>query len=155
MKIPKSYVIRKATLKDLNEIKELADAYKRELGFILRPTIVRSIEKGELIVATNNSSLVGFVQYHHRRDTQTTLHNLVIKKEDQGYGVGKQLVRALESEALFQNKQFVLLKCPEELSANGFYNHMGYKQITTESGKHRRLMIWQKALRPLLVEAQT
>jgi N-acetylglutamate synthase-like GNAT family acetyltransferase len=141
-----NYVIRKATQADLDEIKALADAHKQELGFVLRPILARSIEQGELIVTENSSGLVGFVQYHHRRDEQTTLHNIVIKPEYRDYGIGRQLIQALENEARSNNKRLISLKCPEGLPANNFYRQVGYQQVRIETGKSRRLLIWRKEI---------
>ena len=141
------FVIRKANLNDLEVIKKLADTHKRELGFILRPALARSIELEELMIATVKLEVVGFIQYHHRQDTQTTLHNLLIKADYRGNGIGKRLMQALENEVMSQNKQILSLKCPEELPANDFYARLGYQQVNIESGKQRRLNIWQKTIK--------
>ena len=62
------YVIRKAVDADLDEIKKIADSHKKELGFVMRPVLARSIAQEELMVAVNGVGIMGFIQYHHRRD---------------------------------------------------------------------------------------
>lgn len=147
MKQQAKLVIRWARLNDIDKIKHLADAYKRELGFVLRPALVRSIEEEELIVVIVDQEIIGFIQYHHRQDLQTTLHNLLIKIDYRGKGIGKQLMQTLENEAISHHKQVLSLKCPEDLPANDFYAHLGYQRINTESGRHRKLHIWQKTIK--------
>jgi GNAT superfamily N-acetyltransferase len=89
---------------------------------------------------------VGFVEYRHRRDQQTTLYNVVVHPKHRKYGVGRQLVMNLEQEAREKGKLWVLLKCPVDLEANNFYEHIGYNKVDVERGKSRRLNIWQKKL---------
>jgi N-acetylglutamate synthase-like GNAT family acetyltransferase len=144
--IEEEIFIRKAQQNDLDEIKALADSHKKELGFILRPVLARSIDQGELLVAANHRGIVGFIQYHHRRDLQTTLHNIVVKPDHRGMDVGQKLFSNLIDEARSIQQQMVLLKCPEELDANGFYARMGCHQVLIENGKARRLNVWQKEL---------
>jgi len=40
-------------------------------------------------------------------------------------------------------KAYVLLKCPEDLPANKFYKHLGFREIGIEEGKNRNLIIWE------------
>jgi len=138
--------IRPGRVEDIDAIKRLADAHKHELGFLRRPSLMEAIDRQGLLLAQNKIGIIGFVEYRHRRDQQTTLYNIVIHPNHRGQGTGYQLVLALEEEAKQKEKSFVLLKCPEDLLANGFYEHIGYKRIDVEPGKSRRLNIWQKAL---------
>ena len=138
------YVIRKAVNSDLDEIKRIADSHKKELGFIMRPILARSIAQGELMVAVNGVGIMGFIQYHHRRDEQTTLNNVVVVPPFRKRGIGLKLIQSLEKEAISKNKSFILLKCPEDLNANDFYERIGYKEFDNETGKSRRLKIWTK-----------
>lgn len=141
------YVIRKAVESDLDEIKKIADSHKKELGFIMRPALARSIAQEELIVAVNGVGIIGFIQYHHRRDEQTTLHNIVVVPSLRKKGIGQRLIQGLEAEAIAMDQNFILLKCPEDLDANEFYKSIGYKEVRKEAGKMRRLNIWTKDLR--------
>jgi ribosomal protein S18 acetylase RimI-like enzyme len=144
--IKNNFTIRKAVQSDLDEIKNLADAHKYELGFILRPALVESITRDEIFVATNDAGLVGFVDYRHRRDIQTTLYHLVVASEWQRRGVGRRLIEALQIEAVERDKQYILLKCPEDLPANTFYSKLGFELVTRENGQHRKLNVWRLSL---------
>lgn len=142
-----NFAIRRALPEDIEAIKELADAHKHELGFLRRPSLREAIQRGELLVAQNGVGIVGFVEYRHRRDDQTTLYNLVVHPDHRCLGIGYQLVLALEQEAHQKEKSLVLLKCPEDLSSNFFYERIGYEKAAVEQGKNRRLNIWQKPLK--------
>lgn len=138
--------IRLAIPEDIVAVKNLADSHKHELGFLRRPALLKAIERHELLVAENGVGIVGFVEYRHRRDQQTTLYNVVVHPEHRRHGTGKQLVTNLEQEARKLGKSWVLLKCPEDLESNTFYERIGYKKVDVEKGKTRQLNIWQKNL---------
>jgi len=136
------YKIRKATLSDLSDIKLLADAYKNELGFVLRPALSRSIERNSLIIAQNSQGIIGFVEYHHRRDKQTTLHHIVVRDNHQRKGIGSELINQVVAEAKIMGSQTILLKCPEGLTANEFYKNIGFQNTKIENNKVRKLVVW-------------
>lgn len=141
-----SYTIRKAMQSDLNEIKVLADAHKYELGFALRPALAESIARDEIFVAADDAGLIGFVDYHHRKDEQTTLYHLVVAPEWRQRGVGRKLVEVLQTEATKLGKEYILLKCPADLPANAFYRELGFKLIACENGRRRKLNSWRFVL---------
>jgi N-acetylglutamate synthase-like GNAT family acetyltransferase len=138
--------IRHAVAEDIDAIKELADAHRHELGFLRRPALLEAIQRQELLVAQNSKDILGFVEYRHRRDQQTTLYNVVVHPDHLRQGIGRDLVFALEKEAQQKEKFWILLKCPEDLPANNFYQHIGYKKVSIEQGKSRQLNIWRKTL---------
>ena len=134
--------IRKATLTDLDAIKNLADTHKHELGFVLRPALAKSIERDEVFVAQNSKDVIGFVEYHHRRDDQTTLYHIAVQSGHRRQGIGRQLVDALVRDAGERNKQYIQLKCPLDLEANEFYEGLGFICVDIQPNKHRELAIW-------------
>ena len=134
---------RKAIIGDLDAIKQLADKHRNELGFVMRPSLEKSIHEEEIIIAVNDNSIIGFVHYHHRRDEQTTLYHIVVNPEYRLSGIGSELITRLKMEAGNIGKAFVLLKCPVPLASNIFYQAIGFKLTSTETGKERKLNIWQ------------
>jgi ribosomal protein S18 acetylase RimI-like enzyme len=138
--------IRSATPDDIDAIKQLADSHRHELGFLRRPSLLEAIQRQELLVAQNSKDIVGFIEYRHRRDQQTTLYNLVVRPDHLRQGIGRDLTLALETEAQQKAKSWILLRCPEDLPANQFYASIGYEKIEVEEGKLRRLNIWRKNL---------
>lgn len=138
--------IRKATLNDLDNIKALADANRYELGFVLRPALIRSINRNEVFVAEENKSIVGFVEYHHRKDEQTTIYHILVCDAYRKKDIGRALINAVRDEAKILKKKYILLKCPIEIPANQFYEHLGFKMLKIENGKIRKLVVWVKPL---------
>jgi ribosomal protein S18 acetylase RimI-like enzyme len=136
-------IIVKAELSDIDSIKKIADAHRNELGFVRRPALLEAIGRSEILVAKKNGSSVGFVEYRHRRDQQTTLHNIVVMSEYRYTGIGRKLFQALVKEAEERGKGYILLRCPEELASNKFYQALGLHLVELEPGKQRRLNIWR------------
>jgi N-acetylglutamate synthase-like GNAT family acetyltransferase len=143
----KASEIRKATRSDLDEIKVLADKHKDELGFVLRAALARSIDRGEVLVAENASGVVGFAEYHHRRDGQTTLYHMAVRPNVRRLNTGRELIKALVKDAREHCKSFIQLKCPAELGANGFYERLGFSRTALEPGRKRQLIVWRLVLR--------
>jgi N-acetylglutamate synthase-like GNAT family acetyltransferase len=136
--------IRRASADDLDAIKALCDAHRLELGFVMRPALIESIARGEVLVAFQpGGRIVGLVDFHHRRDQQTTLYHLAVNAIARGHGIGRELVEALRADAKANGKQIIRLKCPVTLAANGFYARVGFTLLTTEPGKTRALNIWE------------
>lgn len=136
-------IIRTANRRDLNAVNAMANSHRRELGFVRKVTLTASIDQNEILVAENNDQIVGFVHYHHRRDEQTTIYNIVISSQKRLHGIGKRLITALVRESRSLNKQWIVLKCPSELPANRFYRHIGFRRWQKEPGKRRALIVWR------------
>ena len=133
---------------DLESIKHLADQHRHELGFVLAPALARSIERSELVVAENGKGIIGFVEFHHRRDNQVTLYHIVVKPDHRYQGIGRQLIDALVQDAIGHDKEFIKLKCPANLNANGFYQHLGFSHGGVQPGRSRDLVIWRLQCKP-------
>lgn len=97
-------------------------------------------------MAVINAQVVGFVEYHHRRDQQTTLYHIAVEESHRAKGVGRALLDALQEEARQMNKTCVFLKCPEGLPANGFYSGCGFCHVGESQSSRRRLVSWRLAI---------
>ena len=142
------YAVRKATPGDLDSIKVIADTHRHELGFVLRPALARSIQRGQVFVAQNSTGLVGFVEYHHRQDERTTIYHIAVDPAYRRQGIGTKLVEALRIEAAERGQTSIRLKCPADLPANDFYKGVGFVLRGEESGKRRSLLVWELEIEP-------
>jgi len=140
------FQVRPAVPDDLDVIKLIADEHKEELGFAPRPALARSIDRGQLLVAENAAGVVGFVDFYHRRDEQTTLYHIAVDLAHRGEGIGRALVDALIDDARRYGKSHVQLKCPEGLPANKFYQDLGFEKLGIDPGNRRALLVWRKDL---------
>lgn len=134
--------VRKAVADDLPHVKLLADAHRHELGFVLLPSLREQIDRGQMLVATLGENLVGFVDFHQRRDGQITLYHIAVSPPSQQQGVGRALVSALEQFARDKNSSRIALKCPTDLQANQFYQDYGFRLDETLNGRKRPLNVW-------------
>ena len=139
-------VIRVATATDLDAVKALADRHKREVGFVRRGALLESIRRTHLLVALVASDPVGFVQFHHRRDGQTTIHLIMVATAYRRQGVANVLLNQLRATCQGLGQQRIGLKCPIDLSANDFYRQAGFDLTAQEPGKLRALNLWQLLL---------
>lgn len=144
--INKLIEVRKSTACDLDGVKQLADQYRNELGFVLRPALAKSIADQEIFVALTDHVLIGFIHYHHRRDLQTTLYHIAVVPEEHMRGIGRKMIDQLCNEANHMGQSNITLKCPINLAANKFYERCGFVLISVEPGKHRQLNVWQLEL---------
>ena len=141
-------VVRKATELDLDPIKTVADAHRRELGFVRRPALLEAIKHEEVFVAQQGRQVVGFVYYHHRRDGQTTLYDVAILPACRSVGIGRALIDAVVAETGALGKEALVLRCPVDLPANGFYARLGFERWKEEPGKRRGLVVWRLLIPP-------
>lgn len=139
-------LIRKANFNDLDAIKKIVDKHRLELGFVMRAIIEKAIRDAEIFVAEYSQEIIGFAQYHHRRDGQTTLYNIAVLPDSRNIGIGKRLFGAVLDESKLRKQKIIALKCPLELDANQFYFHLGMQCILTEKGKIRQLQVWRKRI---------
>ena len=136
-------VVRKATLEELDAIKSIADSNKDLIGFVLRPALAENISRQWVLVAEIGGQIIGFANYRHRRDHQTTLYEICVATAHRGNGVGKELMTALYMESRNLGQRCVRLKCPVNNAANVFYERLGFVRVGEEAGKRRALAIWE------------
>lgn len=134
--------VRAAAPADLERVKRLADAHRHELGFVLLPSLREQIERGQLLVAVQGGELVGFVDYHRRRDGQITLYHIAVDPAVRDQGFGRALLDALARIARDAGCSRITLKCPVDLPANEFYRDYGFELVETLNGRKRSLNVW-------------
>ncbi len=99
-------------INDIEQVKNIADEHRYELGFHSIQSYIDSLNKNELIVAKEHDKVIGFVRYHHRKDNKTTLYEIATKHEVRGKGVGRQLIDFLASECENFGSRYIRLSCP-------------------------------------------
>jgi GNAT superfamily N-acetyltransferase len=134
----------------ITAVKALADSHRDELGFHTRQSYVDSIHQSELIVATLERRVVGFVRFHKRRDHVATIYEIATAPERRRKGIARRLLVAVIEECRRSNARLLRLACPAELPANTFYEAVGFGRSSARSrpGKHRPLIEWQMPILP-------
>lgn len=139
------FVIRQAATDDIESIKQIADKNKQSLGFLPRVKVQDAIAANRVFVLEIGVTIVGFVIYRHRkRDQQTTLSDICVADAWRRQHGGHLLVEALYDECLQLNRAFILLKCPQDLAANHFYERLGFYCERVEPGQKRSLNVWRR-----------
>ena len=131
-----------ASIENLSCIKAFVDAHRRELGFVNRATLAAAINAHEILYAPDR----GFLHFHHRRDNISTLYHLCVTPAARRQGTGSQLIEKWQESSRESGIATIRLKCPVDLSANGFYSRLGFSRVDIEPGKHRPLVVWEKKL---------
>ena len=130
--------IRYAAEGDIASIKKIANKYKNELGYVMYPSLRRAIEKRELLVATFGHQIVGFVNWHLRRDGWATVYEIAVATEFKRIGIGKALLDAIPYP--------VQLKCPVDNPANKFYERIGMRFVERQPGRKRELNLYRQEM---------
>jgi ribosomal protein S18 acetylase RimI-like enzyme len=147
--IASSVTTRLAHHDDILLCKRIADAHRSEMGFLTRAMFAGAITRGHLLVAeTGDGVLAGFLRFNHRvRGTETALYDICVERSLKRRGVGKALVASLVKMCEAANRSAIILRCPEELPANSFYERLGFRRCTVEPGRRRRLVVWRLAIK--------
>lgn len=115
------YVFREAQYQDVATIKKLANKNRYFLGSLLPLWILSSIQDDELDVACDqNGNLIGFIQYHRRRDGWTTIYKVCVAEEHRRYGIATRLIRNVV-------KGPTSLRCSSANPAIKLYKKLGFK----------------------------
>lgn len=127
--------IRQATEIDIPAIQRIAYQYHDELGRVMRPSLQRGVEKRELHIAEYTGQVVGFVNWHKRRDGWSTIYEIAVDKSHKLKHIGSSLVNAVPSPRR--------LKCTVDNPANEFYKRLGMNNVRVEDGRKRQLKVWE------------
>jgi len=141
-------IVRLAVEEDIESAKQIADKCQKELSFVNINILKEAQNKGWLLVAvisdrkTKIENIVGFANFRIRKDNNGTLYEIGIKSDHRRKGVGKELIGHIIELIRISGGRHIRLKCPEDLSANMFYQQCNFKLIKIEDGKKRRLNVW-------------
>lgn len=149
-----SIIVRHAQEHDVEGVKRIADQGRDQVGFVNRAALLEAQKKGWLLVAVHDpvgggraqQTVVGFVNYRIRLDRICTLYEIAVAPAFQHQGIGGRLIQTLIRRAHEARCTHVQLKCPEDLTANGFYASRRFECVGADQGKRRSLNIWRYSL---------
>lgn len=103
-----------------------------------------SILRKQLFISIDNNQIIGFINYRHRRDEQTTIYEVCVENKYRLQGYGTALINSVIHESLALDKKHIQLKCPADLDANIFYFNLGFIiKSTKEKTNFKKLILWQ------------
>jgi len=121
------------------------------LGLPNLPALRESIERKELLVAEVKGEVVGFVEFHIRKDKKATLYHIGVRKDWRKKSIGKKLIQRLIEVCKERGCHEIRLLCPEWGEADKFYKRVGFECIGKESrvnrkGVKRNFTVWRYKL---------
>lgn len=142
--------IRYATLSDTKFIDHLQKKNAEDLSFYPVGVFEREIENQRILVALVNAEPAGYL-YHGaiKLDYPLKIHQACIQYDLRGNWYGAGLCGFLEDLASIGGSRFISLRCGSDISANTFWQNMGYKCVQITPGGIRRMRdinVWQKLL---------
>lgn len=136
--------IRVATHDDVPGILRIAHQYRNELGYVHPVALREHIARHTVLVAVQDNNLLGFVDYHSRRDGWQTVYHLATDRAHTAQGVGRQLLYAVPCP--------IRLKVTADNPANQFYAGAGMQLVASEPGKRQPLNIYELRVLYVLVK---
>lgn len=127
-------MLRYGLEEDIGAIQGIAWKYRDELGYVRKQSLQRAINLRELVVATHKGRIVGFVNFHARRDGWQTVYEIAVHPDWRELNIGKALLAAVPKP--------VRLKCTVDNKANAFYEAQGMCFERREQGRKRALNVW-------------
>ncbi|WMX71107.1 GNAT family N-acetyltransferase [Lactococcus cremoris] len=128
-------MIRKVEMRDVSDITRLAGV----LGYPISESIVKNNmsrilndEKQEFLVFDNGNQVVGFIEAEtydavYSKEIMFNVLGLVVDAQEQGHGIGAQLLSALEENAKARGINVIRLNSGvQRHEAHQFYEHQGY-----------------------------
>lgn len=143
-------MIRKVEMRDVSDITRLAGV----LGYPISESIVKNNmsrilndEKQEFLVFDNGNQVVGFIEAEiydtvYSKEIMFNVLGLVVDDQEQGKGIGAQLLSALEENAKARGINVIRLNSGvQRHEAHQFYEHQGY---TSNHSQKRFLKVLEK-----------
>lgn len=138
-------MIRKVEMRDVSDITRLAGV----LGYPISESIVKNNmsrilndEKQEFLVFDNGNQVVGFIEAEtydavYSKEIMFNVLGLVVDAQEQGQGIGAQLLSALEENAKARGINVIRLNSGvQRHEAHQFYEH----QVYTSNHSHKRFL---------------
>lgn len=152
MTYPSDITVQPATLDDLVFIDHLQKRNAEELAFFPKQVFEREVQNFRILLARVNGEPAGYI-YHGSIGTIVKIHQACIEYDLRGQLYGAALIRQLIALVDAANGSSITLRCGSDISANGFWQAMGfYCQGVTAGGIRRMRDInnWRYDLQPQL-----
>ena len=124
----------------LSGVYRISKIMTKELGYVNPAALREAAGKGELLVARSvfaeTGRVVGFCNFHVRRDGIATVYEIAVLPYYRHKGVARDMLGRVLTRA-----NSIKLKCPVDNRSNQFYARIG-ENLGVERGKSRRLMVW-------------
>ena len=122
------------------EAADLFQAHRDELGFVNEA----QCREKDLYTVKRGGQVIGAALANHCvRKPQTTLYEIAVEEAHRRQGIATELLTRLCRDSPHEK---LVAKCPEDLAANAWYQSTGWDLVDVESGKNRRLNVYEYAI---------
>jgi ribosomal protein S18 acetylase RimI-like enzyme len=124
---------------ELDSVYKLFNKFSKEVGFVMKPSIIESARRRNLIVVKDGDKVIGSCKFNIRkRDKVGVIYEVVVDNEYRGKGIGLECINIVRGKCLYLE-----LKCPVDNESNKFYEKVGFKKVGVIKGKKRELNVWR------------
>lgn len=116
------------------------------LGWLPESAFKNAINKGHVLVATDNKRVYGFVEFGAVTKPKWTIHKIAVIKPARRYGIGGLLIQGLIEEAAKVGAGVRLKVTEDNENAIKFYQQHGFSLIEVEPSKTRKLWVMETKL---------
>jgi hypothetical protein len=124
---------------DIEFVEALMSANSDAVGFIPTEGIRTIAAKGGLMMLCTRNTRVGYLLSGPIKPNEdVTIYQECIDKDVRRTGGGKDLFLKFQTRATSLNAKGIRLRCASDLEANGFWQALGFKLISTDNPSNRR-----------------
>jgi N-acetylglutamate synthase-like GNAT family acetyltransferase len=134
--------VRAATRADLAYVVALQKRNHEALGFIPRAALAEKIDRGQILLASDNGDPAGFLHHGSLAVPEVRIFQAAIQYDARRRHHGLALVHAMVRRATDAGAKGLSLRCLDVLDANDFWAAAGFARIGTEPGARGTLNVW-------------
>jgi len=136
----------------LTYINSLQNKESESISFYPSQVFEREMPAGKLYLGMLNGEPCGYV-YRGALGVDVRCYQVCIQYDARLRSHGKALMDAVEADAERVGAYSITLRCGFELSANLFWQSLGYDCVQSQDGglrRSRRINVWRKHFQPVL-----
>jgi N-acetylglutamate synthase-like GNAT family acetyltransferase len=138
--------IRRATPADLAYVVALQKRNHEALGFIPRAALAEKIDRGQILLASENGDPAGFLHHGSLAVPEVRIFQAAIQYDARRRHHGLALVDTMVRRATDAGANGLSLRCLDFLDANDFWTAAGFGLIGTEPGARGTLNVWGRTI---------
>jgi len=118
---------------ELEQIKTVYRANKRELGFLPDGAFEERLERGQILVAKFGELIVGYVLFAVNQKSEVRIAHLAVESTHRGLGLSRCLVDRIRSD--FASYSRIRLNCRADFQAAKIWHSLGFVAGKRIAGK--------------------
>lgn len=138
--------VRQATPADLAYGVALQKRNHEALGFIPRAALAEKIDRGQILLASENGDPAGFLHHGSLAALEVRIFQAAIQYDARRRHHGLALVDTMVRRATSAGARGLSLRCLDFLDANDFWTAAGFELLGREAGARGTLNVWGRTI---------